>query len=58
MAKLNQQTIVITVSEMLKDTDSEHVLMTAEMLSSIEAVVQQLAEESAQGRVLVEVQQA
>lgn len=56
MAKINQQTIVITVSELLKDTDQNNLLMTPEMVASIEAVVQQLAEEGAMGKVLVEIQ--
>lgn len=59
MAKINQQTLVITVSQLLKDGDSNSpTIMTAEMIDSIEAAIQQLAEESTQGHILVEIQQA
>jgi hypothetical protein len=58
MAKINSTSLVITVSEMVRDTDTAHVLLTPEMIAQLEAVVQQLASESAGTSVIVEVQQA
>lgn len=58
MAKLNQQTIVITISELVRDSDPQHVLLTPETIGSLEAVVQQLVSEGTSGQVLVEIQQA
>lgn len=58
MAKINSTSLVITVSEMVRDTDTAHVLLTPEMISQLEAVVQQLASEASGGAVIVEVQQA
>lgn len=58
MAKINTSTIVIQVSEMLRDNDSEHVLLTPEMIASLEAVVQQLTSEATDRPVIVEIQQA
>ena len=58
MAKINSTSLVITVSEMVRDSDSEHVLLTPEMIAQLEAVVQQLAAESTGNSVIVEVQQA
>lgn len=58
MAKLIQQTIVITVSEMVKDAEADHVLLGHDTIANIEEVVQQLAQSNATGTVLVEVQQA
>jgi len=58
MAKINSTSLVITVSEMVRDTDQAHVLLTPEMVSQLEAVVQQLASEAAGSAVIVEVQQA
>ena len=58
MAKINSTSLVITVSEMVRDTDTPHVLLTPEMVSQLEAVVQQLASEAAGSAVIVEVQQA
>jgi hypothetical protein len=58
MAKINSTSLVITVSEMVRDTDTAHVLLTPEMVAQLEAVVQQLASESAGSAVIVEVQQA
>jgi hypothetical protein len=58
MAKINSTSLVITVSEMVRDTDTAHVLLTPEMIAQLEAVVQQLASEAAGSAVIVEVQQA
>jgi hypothetical protein len=58
MAKINSTSLVITVSEMVRDSDVEHVLLTPEMIAQLEAVVQQLASEAAGSAVIVEVQQA
>jgi hypothetical protein len=58
MAKINSTSLVITVSEMVRDTDTAHVLLTPEMIAQLEAVVQQLASEAAGSSVIVEVQQA
>jgi hypothetical protein len=58
MAKINSTSLVITVSEMVRDTDTAHVLLTPEMIAQLEAVVQQLASEASGNSVIVEVQQA
>jgi hypothetical protein len=58
MAKINSTSLVITVSEMVRDTDTAHVLLTPEMIAQLEAVVQQLASEASGNAVIVEVQQA
>ena len=58
MAKINSTSLVITVSEMVRDSDANHVLLTPEMIAQLEAVVQQLATESTGNAVIVEVQQA
>jgi hypothetical protein len=58
MAKINSTSLVITVSEMVRDSDVEHVLLTPEMIAQLEAVVQQLAAEASGNAVIVEVQQA
>jgi hypothetical protein len=58
MAKINSTSLVITVSEMVRDSDTAHVLLTPEMIAQLEAVVQQLASEAAGSSVIVEVQQA
>jgi hypothetical protein len=58
MAKINSTSLVITVSEMVRDSDTAHVLLTPEMIAQLEAVVQQLASEAAGTSVIVEVQQA
>ena len=58
MAKINSSTLVITVSEMVKDDHPDRSLIDAEMQSQIEAVVKQLADESSEGSVLVEVHRA
>jgi hypothetical protein len=58
MAKINSTSLVITVSEMVRDTDTAHVLLTPEMIAQLEAVVQQLASEASGNSIIVEVQQA
>lgn len=58
MAKINSTSLVITVSEMVRDDAPTHVLLTPEMIAQLEAVVQQLAAESSGSAVIVEVQQA
>jgi len=58
MAKINSTSLVITVSEMVRDTDTAHVLLTPEIIAQLEAVVQQLAAEASGSAVIVEVQQA
>jgi hypothetical protein len=58
MAKINSTSLVITVSEMVRDADTAHVLLTPEMIAQLEAVVQQLAAEASGSSVIVEVQQA
>jgi hypothetical protein len=58
MAKINSTSLVLTVSEMVRDADTAHVLLTPEMIAQLEAVVQQLASEASGSSVIVEVQQA
>lgn len=58
MAKINSTSLVITVSEIVRDTDTPHVLLTPEMIAQLEAVVQQLTSEETGSNVIVEVQQA
>lgn len=58
MAKLNSSNIVITVSQLLRDDQPSPELIDKTMLEQIEAVVQQLAGESAGAPVLVEVVKA
>lgn len=59
MAKVNSTTLVITVSQLIKDTDTEHVLLSTASIDQIEAVVAQLVSEDAGGSpVLVEVAKA
>jgi hypothetical protein len=43
MAKLQSETIVIQISRMLKNTDDETPILTEDYISSLEAVVQELA---------------
>ena len=53
MAKINEQTFVITVSQLIKDSDTESPLLSAEAISQLEAVIAELAVPGA----LVEIQQ-
>jgi hypothetical protein len=55
MAKLNSANIVITVSQLLRDDQPTVELIDQTIIDQIEAVVQQLAGESANAPVLVEV---
>ena len=43
MAKLNEEMIVIKISELLKDSDESRTILDAEMCASLEAVIQELA---------------
>ena len=54
MAKMQTETLVITVSKLLKDTDQESTVLTDEVTASLEAVVSELAGAGA----LVEIQKA
>jgi translation initiation factor IF-2 len=54
MAKMQTETVVITVTKLLKDTQEEEVILTSDTVLSLEAVVQELAGAGA----LVEVQKA
>ena len=42
MAQLNEDMVVIKVSELLKDTDERRKIMNPEIVSTIEAAVQEL----------------
>jgi hypothetical protein len=42
MAKINEDTVVIKVSELLKDSEDESIIMDDEFVGNIEAVVQEL----------------
>ena len=52
MAKLQEEIIVIKVSKLLKDGTDADIILTSDTLSSLEAVVQELAGAGA----LVEIQ--
>jgi hypothetical protein len=54
MAKLQEEVIVVKVSKLLKDADTESVILDSDTITSIEAVIQELAGAGA----LVEVQVA
>lgn len=43
MAKLHEEVIVVKVSKLLKDTDNTPVILDTDIVTSIEAVVQELA---------------
>ena len=43
MAKINEQTLVITVSQLARDDDPVEVLLSAEVVAQLEAVVGELA---------------
>ena len=42
MAKLNEDMVVIKVSELLKDSDEQRKIMNPEIVNTIEAAVQEL----------------
>ena len=54
MAKINQQNLVITLSQLIKDSESESVILTSDAVESLEAVIAELAGAGA----IVEIQQA
>ena len=43
MAKLQEEVLVIKVSKMIRDNDVEAEILTADTVTSLEAVVQELA---------------
>ena len=43
MAKINEQTLVITVSQLVKDSANLQPLLSAEVVAQLEAVVAELA---------------
>jgi hypothetical protein len=43
MAKLQEDTLVIKISKLIKDTDDAGTALTEELVTSLEAVVQELA---------------
>jgi hypothetical protein len=43
MAKMQTETVVITVTKLLKDTESETPVLTNDVCDSLEAVAQELA---------------
>lgn len=53
MAKINSQTLVITVSQLVKDSDPTSPLLSEEVVAQLEAVVAELAGSGT----LVEIQQ-
>ena len=54
MAKINQQNLVITLSQLIKDSDSETAILEAGVIEQLETVVAELAGAG----VIVEIQQA
>ena len=54
MAKMQTETVVITVTKLLKDTEAESTVLTAEVTAALEQVAQELAGAGA----LVEIQVA
>ena len=54
MAKINQQNLVITLSNLVKDTDPESVILSQDAVDLLEAVIAELAGAG----VIVEIQQA
>jgi hypothetical protein len=54
MAKINQQNLVITLSNLIKDSDAESAILSDDALASLEAVISELAGTG----VIVEIQQA
>lgn len=54
MAKLHEEVLVVKISKLLKDGDEPEILLTADGLASLEAVVQELSGAGA----LVEIQVA
>jgi hypothetical protein len=54
MAKINEQTLIITVSQMVKDDAPVQALLSSEVVAQLEAVVAELAGTGT----LVEIRQA
>jgi hypothetical protein len=54
MAKINQQNLVITLSQLIKDSESESPIISAEILAQLEPVIAELAGSG----VIVEIEQA
>jgi hypothetical protein len=54
MAKINQQNLVITLSNLIKDSDTESTILSPDAVESLEAVIAELAGAG----VIVEIQQA
>ena len=54
MAKMQTETVVITVTKLLRDTDTESMVLTDDVVASLDAVVAELAGAGA----LVEIQKA
>ena len=54
MAKINQQNLVITLSSLIKDSDTESAILDKDTLTSLEAVIAELAGAG----LIVEIQQA
>jgi hypothetical protein len=54
MAKIHSQTLVITISKMVRDSEPETAVLDAETVAQLEAVVTELAGSG----VIVEVEQA
>ncbi len=55
MAKINAQTLTITVSQLIKDSASNTALITDDSVSQIEAVIAALIAESSKDPVVIEV---
>jgi hypothetical protein len=43
VAKLQEEVVVIKVSKLLKDNETENVVLTVDTITSLEAVIQELA---------------
>ena len=54
MAKINQQNLVITLSQLIKDNDSESAILESSVIEQLETVIAELAGAG----VIVEIQQA
>ena len=53
MAKINQQNLVVTLSSLIKDSDPETAILSADVVAQLEAVIAELAGAG----VIVEIQQ-
>ena len=43
MAKLNEEVVIIKVSELLKDNEEQNSILDNEMITNLEAVIQEIA---------------